>query len=412
VFEMRLGTRFEEVRIHNDWSAGRMAQDLRARAFTRGRDIYFAPGHYQPTSPAGQGLLAHELTHVVQQRNGRFSPSNSDRIAYTRSRLEAEAEQVEHAVQTSTAPVQVRAKALETEIYCSPGDKDLGNVDLSVAREEQGWLAGLKARVSGSIEAVADWVMGKVEAATDATLCELNALRRQLRGVSEILVPAEVAARFEEIYQQFRTDVPSWIPVPEIKFGGGQTQQAGPLVIPIAAVILLIAFLIVILWYLGNLNPATRKAREQAAQEVVEKIKEALKRKPAPEPKPEKTGPTIGPGPVEEEKPDANAMRFQVQWGTNEGGPTFSQVSVGPRDPGVTTNQAVEAVNAVVSTVVPKAARQAAEPAAAKQIRWILARPPQGIGPERISHSEYFEYSRYTDARVDVENLRGRNLRV
>ena len=44
----------------------RRAQQLNAQAFTRRRDIFFAPGRYQPQTTEGQWLLAHELTHVVQ----------------------------------------------------------------------------------------------------------------------------------------------------------------------------------------------------------------------------------------------------------------------------------------------------------------------------------------------------------
>jgi hypothetical protein len=104
-------------------------------------------------------------------------------------------------------------------------------------------------------------------------------------------------------------------------------------------------------------------------------------------------------------------MRFQVQWGTNEGGPTFSEVTTAPSKTGVKVSQAVAALNAAVAKVTPKAAKEAAEPAKNKQINWIQGRPPGGISTENYSHSEYFEYQSYTDARVDVENMRGHNLK-
>src|SRR5205823_3074876 len=98
-------------------------------------------------------------------------------------------------------------------------------------------------------------------------------------------------------------------------------------------------------------------------------------------------------------------MRFQVQWNTKGGGPTFSQVATAPADPGVTTSRAVTALNATVASVTPNAAKEAAQPAAAKQRKWILSRPPAGIATSGYSKSEYFAYRGYTDARVDVENL-------
>jgi hypothetical protein len=61
------GRGFEEVRIHTDTEAGRSAAAVGADAFTLGNDIVFAEGKYRPGFPDGIGLLAHELTHVVQQ---------------------------------------------------------------------------------------------------------------------------------------------------------------------------------------------------------------------------------------------------------------------------------------------------------------------------------------------------------
>jgi hypothetical protein len=62
------GADFGSVRIHTDPGANELARDAGARAFTTGNDIYFRSGEYQPGTSAGDWLLAHELTHVVQQR--------------------------------------------------------------------------------------------------------------------------------------------------------------------------------------------------------------------------------------------------------------------------------------------------------------------------------------------------------
>lgn len=71
--EPRLGVSFADVRIHDDAPAGESAQSINARAYTHGHDIVFAPGQYQPHTPSGMHLLAHELTHVVQQHGGASS---------------------------------------------------------------------------------------------------------------------------------------------------------------------------------------------------------------------------------------------------------------------------------------------------------------------------------------------------
>lgn len=68
--ESRFGADFSKIRIHADSQAARMSRELNARAFTVGTDIYFNEGQYQPNSREGKKLLAHELTHTLQQSNG------------------------------------------------------------------------------------------------------------------------------------------------------------------------------------------------------------------------------------------------------------------------------------------------------------------------------------------------------
>ncbi|QDH80409.1 DUF4157 domain-containing protein [Echinicola soli] len=65
--ESGFGADFSGVNIHTDSSAVQMSSDLGAQAFTHGNDIYFNEGKYNPSSPSGQHLLAHELTHTIQQ---------------------------------------------------------------------------------------------------------------------------------------------------------------------------------------------------------------------------------------------------------------------------------------------------------------------------------------------------------
>ena len=61
------GADFSQVRIHTDSNAVQLSKDLGAQAFTHGNDIYFNEGKYNPSSTSGQHLLAHELTHTIQQ---------------------------------------------------------------------------------------------------------------------------------------------------------------------------------------------------------------------------------------------------------------------------------------------------------------------------------------------------------
>ena len=71
--ESRFNRDFSQVRVHTDPQA---AQALNAQAFTRGCDIFFSSGQYQTENPAEQRLLAHELTHVVQQGAAPAKPAS------------------------------------------------------------------------------------------------------------------------------------------------------------------------------------------------------------------------------------------------------------------------------------------------------------------------------------------------
>jgi Domain of unknown function (DUF4157) len=64
----RVGDDLTDVRVHTDPTADALARSVSARAFTTGTDVYFAAGEYRPGTPDGDSLLAHELTHVTQQR--------------------------------------------------------------------------------------------------------------------------------------------------------------------------------------------------------------------------------------------------------------------------------------------------------------------------------------------------------
>lgn len=65
-----MGADFSGVRVHTDARADQLNQSIQAKAFTTGQDLFFRQGAYQPGSREGQALIAHELTHVVQQNRG------------------------------------------------------------------------------------------------------------------------------------------------------------------------------------------------------------------------------------------------------------------------------------------------------------------------------------------------------
>ncbi|MFQ5524996.1 MAG: DUF4157 domain-containing protein [Thermoanaerobaculia bacterium] len=85
------GRSFSGVRIHSDATASRLSDRFRARAFTVGNHVAFGSGEYRPGSPVGEALVAHELAHVVQQRDA-GSPGSPVRSGAGTGALERDAD--------------------------------------------------------------------------------------------------------------------------------------------------------------------------------------------------------------------------------------------------------------------------------------------------------------------------------
>lgn len=87
----QFGVDFGAVRVHTDEQADVLSRSVQAAAFTTGTDIFFSRGSYDPGSPAGRELLAHELTHVVQQSAGL---GGEGRVSHPDDGAEVQARQV------------------------------------------------------------------------------------------------------------------------------------------------------------------------------------------------------------------------------------------------------------------------------------------------------------------------------
>lgn len=105
--EARLGHDFGDVRVHDDGAAHASARSVNASAYTVGSHIAFQRDVYDPSSTAGQRTLAHELTHVVQQRSGPVDGSPAAggvRVSDPSDRFEREASATAEQVTASPAP--------------------------------------------------------------------------------------------------------------------------------------------------------------------------------------------------------------------------------------------------------------------------------------------------------------------
>ncbi|MFG3360085.1 eCIS core domain-containing protein [Streptomyces griseofuscus] len=104
--EARLGADFSDVRVHTGRAAHESAAAVSAEAYTSGSHIVFREGRYDPASAAGRTVLAHELTHVVQQRRGPVAGTDTGgglAVSDPSDRFEREAERVARGVTTDGA---------------------------------------------------------------------------------------------------------------------------------------------------------------------------------------------------------------------------------------------------------------------------------------------------------------------
>jgi hypothetical protein len=120
--EGHLGADLSDVRVHTGSSADQLNRSVRAEAFTTGNDVFFKSGKYSPETSDGRGLLAHELTHVVQQGTGQVTGGG---VSHPDDAHEVEAKSVGDAVATAPPGVQRREDQDEEE-----------SLQLSVDREE------------------------------------------------------------------------------------------------------------------------------------------------------------------------------------------------------------------------------------------------------------------------------------
>ncbi len=109
-FETRFGHDFSKVRVHDDPESAEIAHDLHAQAFTHGHNIFFESGQYRPDTSQGKFLIAHELTHVVQQRTQEApiarEPNESQyKLSWKDEPLERAAEQTANAVTMGSSAI-------------------------------------------------------------------------------------------------------------------------------------------------------------------------------------------------------------------------------------------------------------------------------------------------------------------
>lgn len=139
--ESRFGQDFSDVRVHTDTTASESAKSVNAQAYTVGSDIVFQSGNYNPGSDSGKHMLAHELTHVVQQRSGPVDGSDAGggvKVSDPGDRFEREASSNADAIMSAPAPaVQTSTAAAVQRCDDGCGDTDVQRLeDPTVQRDD------------------------------------------------------------------------------------------------------------------------------------------------------------------------------------------------------------------------------------------------------------------------------------
>lgn len=148
-FEPRIGYDLSRVKVHTDRRAADMTHEIHARAFTHGHNIVFGKGQYQPHSNQGKRLMAHELTHVVQQGaserlNHGMSPSQIGTVGhslYLQLSPLSDSLRATHAADPSLEALLARLAQSDIQAAQSDTDIDTELARLLTSRPDDLWVA-------------------------------------------------------------------------------------------------------------------------------------------------------------------------------------------------------------------------------------------------------------------------------
>jgi hypothetical protein len=128
--EGHLGADLSGVRVHDDSRGDMLSRSVQAEAFTTGSDVFFRSGTYSPDSGDGRKLLAHELTHVVQQSSGQVPDESA--VSHPNDPHEVEARSVAESLGSTPAgagdSIAVSREAVDEE--------ELPEEEMGVSRQE------------------------------------------------------------------------------------------------------------------------------------------------------------------------------------------------------------------------------------------------------------------------------------
>lgn len=133
-----MGYDFSDVRVHTSPESDNLNRELGAKAFTSGQDLFFRQGAYEPNSSGGQELIAHELTHVVQQGTGAVSSGGSGMtVNAPGDTFEHEADAVAQNLTPAPASTQVNRQEEDEEVQMQPLEEEEEAAQMQEMEEDE-----------------------------------------------------------------------------------------------------------------------------------------------------------------------------------------------------------------------------------------------------------------------------------
>ena len=167
--ENSFGKDFSGVRVHSGSQADTLSQSLQAKAFTTGQDIFFKGSEYNPESSEGQRLIAHELTHVVQQSGGASAKPIQRDITSRRNFFEQHARQLQRRRRVRQAPPTVVEQNYDSLSSMAKArvDSQADRKYFAKTRELEFKMGALLSKDPNSLQ-VADKMLGMLKKIVDA----------------------------------------------------------------------------------------------------------------------------------------------------------------------------------------------------------------------------------------------------
>jgi hypothetical protein len=177
------GADFSDVRVHTGSESDALNESVSARAFTVGRDIFFHNGEYNDSSSSGKEILAHELTHVVQQGGAQRLGNKGDLTAQPGPHVQrhpegtelpdSDAQASEIGAKENTTPPATRTAAEETAETAAANEAGADFLKSQAVSEEAMSLAGAQKILQGSFGGVKSIVPGTVVVLANQAACSV-----------------------------------------------------------------------------------------------------------------------------------------------------------------------------------------------------------------------------------------------